>query len=37
VVKLLVERGQPVYEIAPAEETLEAFYLSLMNRQKAAE
>jgi ABC-2 type transport system ATP-binding protein len=37
IVKLLVERGLPVYEIAPAEETLEAFYLSLMNRQKAAE
>ncbi len=37
VVKFLVERGLPVYEIAPAEETLETFYLSLMNRQKAAE
>jgi ABC-2 type transport system ATP-binding protein len=34
VVRLLVERGLPVYEIAPAEETLEQFYLSLMNGQK---
>jgi ABC-2 type transport system ATP-binding protein len=34
VVKLLVERGHPVFEIAPAEETLECFYLTLMNRQK---
>jgi ABC-2 type transport system ATP-binding protein len=31
VVRLLVERGMPVYEIAPVEETLEDFYLSLMN------
>jgi len=31
VVKSLVERGLPVYEIAPQEETLENFYLSLMN------
>jgi ABC-2 type transport system ATP-binding protein len=31
VVRLLVERGQPVYEIAPDEETLETFYLRLMN------
>jgi hypothetical protein len=31
VVRLLVERGLPVYEIAPVEETLEDFYLSLMN------
>jgi ABC-2 type transport system ATP-binding protein len=31
VVRLLVERGMPVHEIAPVEETLEEFYLSLMN------
>ncbi len=31
VVRLLVERGLSVYEIAPVEETLEDFYLSLMN------
>jgi ABC-2 type transport system ATP-binding protein len=31
VVRLLVERGLPVYEISPVEETLEDFYLSLMN------
>jgi ABC-2 type transport system ATP-binding protein len=31
VVRLLVERGLAVYEIAPVEETLEDFYLSLMN------
>jgi ABC-2 type transport system ATP-binding protein len=35
VVRLLVERGMPVYEIAPVEDTLEDFYLSLMNDQKA--
>ena len=34
VVRLLVERGMPVYEIAPVEATLEDFYLSLMNGQK---
>ncbi len=34
IVRLLVERGMPVYEIAPVEETLEDFYLSLMNGQK---
>jgi ABC-2 type transport system ATP-binding protein len=34
VVRLLVERGMPVYEIAPVEEMLEDFYLSLMNGQK---
>jgi hypothetical protein len=27
----------PVYEIAPVEETLEDFYLSLMNGQKEIE
>jgi ABC-2 type transport system ATP-binding protein len=31
VVRFLVERGLPVYEITPVEETLEDFYLSLMN------
>jgi ABC-2 type transport system ATP-binding protein len=35
VVRLLVERGISVFEIAPMEETLEGFYLSLMNGQKA--
>jgi ABC-2 type transport system ATP-binding protein len=30
VVRLLVEKGMPVYEIAPQEETLENFYLKLM-------
>jgi ABC-2 type transport system ATP-binding protein len=34
VVRLLVERGMPVYEIAPVEETLEDFYLTLMNGHK---
>lgn len=34
VVRLLVERGISVYEIAPVEPTLEDFYLSLMNGQK---
>jgi ABC-2 type transport system ATP-binding protein len=34
VVRLLVERGMAVYEIAPVEDTLEDFYLSLMNGQK---
>jgi ABC-2 type transport system ATP-binding protein len=36
IVRLLVERGISVYEIAPMEETLEGFYLSLMNEQKEA-
>lgn len=36
VVRLLVERGMAVYEIAPVEDTLEDFYLSLMNGQKEA-
>ena len=31
VVRLLVERGMPVYEIAREDETLEQFYLALMN------
>jgi len=34
VVRTLVERGMAVYEITPVEETLEDFYLSLMNGQK---
>ena len=34
VVRLLVERGISVFEIAPVEPTLEEFYLSLMNGQK---
>jgi ABC-2 type transport system ATP-binding protein len=34
VVKLLVERGMPLYEIASEEETLEDFYLGLMNGQR---
>jgi ABC-2 type transport system ATP-binding protein len=37
VVRLLVERGMAVYEIAPVEETLEDFYLSLMNGQKGSQ
>src|SRR5436190_615685 len=35
VVRFLVERGMPVYEIAREQETLEGFYLSLMNEQNA--
>jgi ABC-2 type transport system ATP-binding protein len=31
IVRLLVQRDIPVFEIAPAEETLEGFYLSLMS------
>ena len=31
IVRLLVEQGEPVYEITPEEETLEQFYLRLMN------
>jgi len=34
VVRLLVQRDMPVYEIARAEESLEGFYLSLMNGAK---
>ena len=37
VVRLLVERGMAVYEIAPVQETLEDFYLSLMNGQREGE
>jgi len=35
VVRLLVERGMPVYEITAEEETLESFYLGLMKKSKA--
>jgi ABC-2 type transport system ATP-binding protein len=34
VVQLLVQRGLPVFEIAPEEQTLENFYLSLMNHER---
>jgi len=34
LVRLLVERGMPVYEIAREEETLEGFYLRLMNGER---
>ena len=34
VVKYLVEKGMTVYEIAPVEQTLEDFYLGLMNDSK---
>ena len=34
VVRLLVQQGMPVYEIAREEETLEQFYLSLMNNER---
>ena len=34
VVRLLVERGIAVYEVAPLEQTLEDFYLLLMNGQR---
>ena len=37
MVRLLVERGIAVHEIAPVEETLEDFYLSLMNGQRGVE
>ncbi len=36
VVRFLVQRDFPVYEIAPAEETLEGFYLSLMSTERNA-
>lgn len=35
VVRELVGMGMPVYEIAPEQETLEQFYLGLMNDQRA--
>ena len=34
LVKLLVQREIQVFEVAPAEETLEGFYLSLMNGER---
>jgi ABC-2 type transport system ATP-binding protein len=34
VVRLLVENGMAVYEIAPDQESLEAFYLELMNSKR---
>lgn len=37
VVQLLVERGLPVFEIAPQEQTLESFYLSLMKEEEPPE
>ena len=36
VVQLLVERGMSVYEIASEEQTLEDFYLGLMNGTREA-
>jgi ABC-2 type transport system ATP-binding protein len=36
VVRLLVERGLPVYEIAREQETLENFYLALMNGERGS-
>jgi ABC-2 type transport system ATP-binding protein len=36
IVKLLVERGMPVYEIASEEQSLEDFYLELMNGKRSA-
>jgi len=37
IVRTLVERSLPVYDIAPAQETLEDFYLSLMNGRRGLE
>ena len=34
VVRFLVEHNFAVYEVAPAEETLEGFYISLMENQR---
>lgn len=34
LVRLLVQKDISVYELAPAEETLESFYLSLMNNER---
>jgi ABC-2 type transport system ATP-binding protein len=36
IVKLLVERNISVFEVAPAEDTLENFYLSLMNGERSS-
>jgi len=33
VVRLLVERGMPVYQVMPEEESLENFYLRLMSKR----
>ena len=35
IVRLMVERGMPVYEIAFEQETLESFYLGLMKKAKS--
>jgi hypothetical protein len=37
IVRTLVERSLPVYDIAPAQETIEDFYLSLMNGRRGLE
>ena len=37
IVRLLVQHGHSVFEIAPAQETLETFYLSLMQNQKSTQ
>jgi hypothetical protein len=37
IVRTLVERSLPVYDIASAQETLEDFYLSLMNGRRGLE
>lgn len=37
IVRFLVEQGFPIYEIGPVEETLEQFYLSLMNGEREPE
>lgn len=34
IVRHLVEHGMPVYEVAPQADTLEGFYLALMNEQR---
>ena len=34
IVSFLVGRGMPVFEIAPEQETLEGFYLGLMDQQR---
>jgi hypothetical protein len=36
VVKRLVELGIPVFEVTPTRQTLEEFYLELMNAGRAA-
>lgn len=37
VVRRLVEQGMPVYEISGEQQTLEGFYLSLMDHERAAQ